>query len=88
MRRHKPFRFQALAKEIAAELRAKFNLITRPAHMKTADALGLERTSTLLSAVELSNRNTARKKTGSPTAAMGQKANSAFRGYPLSPKAG
>jgi hypothetical protein len=35
------FRFQALAKEIAAELRAKFDLNTRPCNMKTAKALGL-----------------------------------------------
>ena len=48
------FRFQALAKEIAAELRAKYDLNTRPCSMKTAKALGLDvPTSILLSADEL-----------------------------------
>jgi hypothetical protein len=47
------FRFQALAKEIAAELRAKFDLNT-VLNMKTAKALGLDvPTSILLSADEL-----------------------------------
>jgi putative ABC transport system substrate-binding protein len=35
------FRFQALAKEIAAELRAKFDLNETVLNMKTAKALGL-----------------------------------------------
>ena len=35
------FRFQALAKEIAAELRAKFDLYETVLNMKTAKALGL-----------------------------------------------
>ena len=49
------FRFQALAKEIAAELRAKFDLNTRPSqYEETAKALGLDvPTSILLSADEL-----------------------------------
>ena len=48
------FRFQALAKEIAAELRAKYDLNTRLCSMKTTKALGLDvPTSILLSADEL-----------------------------------
>ena len=48
------FRFQALAKEIAAELRAKFDLNTRPCSIEDRKALGLDvPTSILLSADEL-----------------------------------
>ena len=47
-------RFQALAKEIAAQLRAKFDLNTRPCSIEDRKALGLDvPTSILLSADEL-----------------------------------
>jgi hypothetical protein len=53
MRRQRPLDVKLLAKEIAAELRAKYDLNTRPCSMKTAKALGLDvPTSILLSADE------------------------------------
>ena len=42
------FRFQALAKEIAAELRAKFTEYETVLNMKTAKALGLTIPNTLI----------------------------------------
>ena len=55
MRRQRPLDVKLLAKEIAAELRAKFDLNTKTVlNMKTAKALGLDvPTSILLSADEL-----------------------------------
>ena len=54
MRRHRPLDVKLLAQEIAAELRAKYDMNTRPCSMKTAKALGLDvPTSILLSADEL-----------------------------------
>jgi hypothetical protein len=40
MRRQRPLDVKLLAKEIAAELRAKYDLNMRPCSMKTAKALG------------------------------------------------
>ena len=54
MRRQRPLDVKLLAKGIAAELRAKYDLNTRPYSMKAAKALGLDvPTSILLSADEL-----------------------------------
>ena len=69
------FRFQALAKEIAAELRAKVRSEYETVlNMKTAKALGLDGAD-----IDPAERGRVdrigipqRKKTGSPTAAMGQ----------------
>ena len=54
MRRQRPLDVKLLVKEIAAELRAKYDLNTIPCSMKTAKALALGvPTSILLSADEL-----------------------------------
>ena len=48
MRRHRPLDVKLLAQEFAAELRAKYDLNTRPCSMKTAKALGLDVPATVL----------------------------------------
>jgi len=71
MRRQRPSDVKLLAKEIATELRAKYDLNTRPCSMKTAKALGVD-VPTHPAERGRVDQIPQRKKTGSPTAAMGQ----------------